>query len=69
MQRNSVEIKVWLMRRSIKMEDIRRVLGYRNPKTVWATVEGRTNNRRVLSWLLSHGCPAEYLALPDDMRS
>lgn len=68
MQRNSTEIRVWMQRSQVRQVDIQRALGYVAPKTVWATIEGRENNRRVLSWLLTHGCPSDILALPDDMQ-
>lgn len=68
MKRNSVEIKVWLRRQGLRMTNIQRDLGYRDNKTVWATIEGRENNRRVLTWLQEKGCPRKHLALPDDMR-
>lgn len=68
MERNSVEIRVWMRRKKIKLVDVQRALGFTDLKTVWATIEGRENNRRVLSWFIDEGCPAQYLALPDDMR-
>ena len=52
----------------MRLVDVQRELGFRSHKTVWATIEGRENNRRVLSWLQAKGCPGRYLALPDDMR-
>lgn len=68
MTRNSIEIRVWMQRRRLRQVDIQRGLGYTDPKTVWATIEGRENNRRVLSWLLERGCPAIFLDLPEDMQ-
>lgn len=68
MKRNSVEIRVWLKRNGIKLVTIQAALGYRDNKTVWATIEGHEHNRKVLSWLEENGCPLKYLALPDDMR-
>ncbi len=68
MKRNSVEIRVWLKRNGFKLATIQKALGYRDNKTVWATIEGQENNRKVLSWLKEQGCPRKYLALPDDMR-
>lgn len=66
--RNSVEIRVWMRRNKIKLVDVQRALGFSTHKVVWATIEGREHNRRVLSWLAEEGCPEKYLALPDDMR-
>lgn len=68
MKRNSIEIRVWLQRARIRMVTIQKELGFKDNKTVWATIEGRENNRRVLSWLQEKGCPEKHLALPDDMR-
>jgi len=68
MKRNSLEIRVWLQRQGLKLVSIQRDLAFRDNKTVWSTIEGRENNRRVLSWLLDKGCPKKFLALPDDMR-
>ena len=69
MKRNSVEIWVWMRRYGIRMADIQRELGFRCHKTVWATINGQENNRRVLAWLMQKGCPHKHLALPDDMRA
>ena len=68
MKRNSIEIKVWLRRQGFRMVTIKKDLGYKDTKTVWATIEGRENNRRVLSWLKEKGCPDKHLALPGDME-
>ncbi len=68
MQRNSTEIRVWMQRSRVRQVDIQRALGFVAPKTVWATIEGRENNRRVLRWLLERGCPAILLDLPEDMQ-
>ena len=68
MERNSTEIWVWMRRNNLRMVDIQRDLGFRAHKTVWATIEGKENNRRVLAWLVDKACPAHYLALPEDMR-
>ncbi len=68
MKRNSVEIRVWMRRKGIKLVDVQRALDFGDHKTVWATIEGKENNRRVLAWLVEKRCPKKYLALPDDMR-
>lgn len=68
MKRDSVEIRVWLQRQGIRLVTIQKALGFKDNKTVWATIEGRENNRRVLSWLKEKGCPEKYLFLPGDMR-
>lgn len=68
MARNSIEIRVWMQRHQVRQVDIQKNLGHTNNKTVWATIEGHEDNRRVLSWLLDRGCPASLLALPEDMQ-
>ena len=69
MKRNSIEIRVWLQRKKISLVTIQKELGHTNNKTVWATIEGEENNRKVLGWLLKEGCPKKHLALPPDMRT
>lgn len=68
MKRNSIEIRVWMQRNGFRLATIQKSLGFRDNKTVWATIEGRENNRRVLSWLHEKGCPEKHLALPEDLR-
>jgi len=68
MKRDSVEIRVWLQRQGIRLVTIQKELGFKDNKTVWATIEGRENNRRVLTWFLEMGCPERFLAIPEDMR-
>ncbi|MCL2791430.1 MAG: hypothetical protein FWD79_12480 [Desulfobulbus sp.] len=68
MRRNSVEIRVWLQRRRIRLVTIQKELGFLGNKTVWATIEGREDNRQVLAWLRDAGCPEKHLGLPEDMR-
>jgi integrase len=68
MQRNTIEIKTWMLRNGVRMVTIQRELGHKDNKTVWNTIHGRMHNRRVLAWLRAKGCPEKHLALPDDMR-
>ncbi|MDR2551410.1 MAG: hypothetical protein LBD10_14555 [Desulfobulbus sp.] len=68
MERNSIEIRVWMRRKGIRLVNIQRELEFRTHKTVRATIEGAENNRRVLAWLRDAGCPKKHLALPADMR-
>ena len=67
-KRNTTEIRVWMIRKGIQHEEIRKELGYADSRTVRTTIYGEENNRRVLQWFLDKGCPEKYLALPDDMR-
>ena len=57
-----------MQRKGIRIVTIQRDLGFKDNKTVWATIEGREDNRRVLLWLQESGCPKRHLALPPDMR-
>lgn len=66
--RNTVKIKIWMLRRGIKCADIQRALRQKSMTQAWGTINGDRSDRRVLAWLLNHGCPADYLALPQDMR-
>lgn len=68
--RNTLEIEIWMKRANPKLTvaKIQRVLGFQNHGVVSDTIAGRRQNRRVLQYLLSTGCPARYLDLPKDMR-
>jgi hypothetical protein len=68
MKRNKVEIEVWMKRNGYRAVDIQRDLEFKAHKTVFATLAGTENNRKVLTWLLEKGCPEKHLDLPDDMR-
>lgn len=65
-QRNSTEIKVWMLRNGLREHDIVQATG-EEQTYVNKTLLGSRNNRVVLRYLLEKGCPAEYLALPKDM--
>jgi hypothetical protein len=67
-KRNGIEVKVWMVRKNIKLVDICEALKF-DKKTVWATLYGHENNRKVLAWLIDKGCPKKHLALPADMDS
>jgi hypothetical protein len=68
MKRNSTEIRVWMQRKQIRQVTIQKALGLKHNTTVFATIEGRENNRKVLAWLRDAGCPEKYLAIPEYMR-
>lgn len=68
MTRNKVEIEVWMKRKGLRIVDIQRALGFKSHKTVWDTLSGHENNRKVLVWLQEKGCPKRLLALPKDLR-
>ena len=53
----------------IRQVDIVKALRFRFDTQVHETLYGVRNDRRVLQYLLDHGCPADYLHLPGDMES
>lgn len=65
-QRNSTEIKVWMLRNGLREHDIVQETG-EDQTYVNKTLLGTRNNRVVLRYLLEKGCPVKYLALPKDM--
>lgn len=66
-KRNSTELKVWMIRNSLREVDI--VRATKVPQThVCKTINGTRNSRIVLAYLLERGCPRELLALPRDME-
>ncbi len=66
--RNRNEIKVWILRKGFSITEIACSVGTGRTNAS-KTIAGRRNNRAVLQWLLDNGCPAEYLALPEDMQN
>jgi hypothetical protein len=66
--RNRIEIEVWMKRNGVKVADIQHAVGFTNHGVVSNTIAGRKDNRKVLQYLLSKGCPARHLALPKGMR-
>lgn len=67
-QRNTKEIRIWLFRNDLTMQSVARSVGLPH-STVWETLAGRRNSRRVLGYLLGIGCPRDILSLPDDMQT
>lgn len=67
-ERRPFLIKEWLAERKIKVIEVAADLGMHHC-VVSDTIHGRRNNRRVLRWLRERGCPARYLALPEDMKA
>lgn len=65
-KRNVVELKVWMLRKGLREQDIVRETG-EDQTYVNKTLLGTRHNRVVLRYLLDKGCPANYLALPKDM--
>ncbi|MDG4475404.1 hypothetical protein [Thiovibrio frasassiensis] len=63
-----MEIEIWMKRKGFTVVGIQRALEFANHGTVSNTLAGRKHNRKVLQYLLTKGCPARYLDLPEDMR-
>lgn len=66
-KRNIKAIKIWMIRNDLREIDIIGATG-QEQTYVNKTLRGLKNNRVVLQYLLNRGCPAKYLALPDNMR-
>ena len=60
---NTTEIKVWLLLSGHRQSQIATDLGV-SRNLVWRTINGLDKNRRVIRWLLDHGCPENYVTLP-----
>ncbi len=56
----TTEIKIWLLKNGYRQTDIVRDLGVK-PSTVCKVIHGKAKSRRVVEWLLKHGCPLEYV--------
>lgn len=67
MKRESKEIRKFLIDHDLGVNEIARELNI-NHASVSRTINGRENSRKVLSLLIKKGCPAAYLALPEDME-
>ncbi len=55
-----------MLRKRLRECDIVRETG-EEQSYVNKTLRGIRHNRKVLQYLLNKGCPAKYLALPEDM--
>lgn len=60
------QAKAWMVLNDIRIVDIQAALNMHHTPISY-TLSGSVSNRRVLDYLLKKGCPAEYLALPEDM--
>ncbi|WP_028318453.1 hypothetical protein [Desulfobulbus elongatus] len=68
-KRNGEKIYTWMRKNKLTYVDIARELEYASHVPVWRTVHGEKNLRKVLRYLLDHGCPPRILSLPDDMEA
>jgi len=58
---NTLEVKIWLLKKGIKQVDIAKELGI-SKATVCKVVNGKDKSSRVVNWLRQHGCPESYLS-------
>jgi transcriptional regulator with XRE-family HTH domain len=65
--RKGVEIKIWMLRKRIKQQDVERATGV-DQSSVSRTINGKRNCRPVLEFFLENGCPRKYLGLPKDLQ-
>lgn len=68
MKRNTVEIRVWMVRNRIKYSEIMRSLGLSDMKQIRLTIKGDRNHRKTLEWLENKGCPRKFLAIPPSYK-
>jgi len=66
--RNTAEIRSWMFRQGIKLVDIQRELSMKSATQVCETINGSRNDKRVLAWLKSKGCPSRFLDISSDMQ-
>lgn len=60
--------RLWLLEKEVRQVDIQRALKQKYDTQVQQTLAGDRSDRKVLKYLLNLGCPAKYLALPEDMK-
>ena len=65
MKRDTVEIKVWLLRKGLTQADVARDLGV-SLSLVSHYLAGRRHSRRIRGYFLSLGCPGELLGVEED---
>jgi phage portal protein BeeE len=61
-------IKQWLNANKITLNDIALAEGV-TPAIVSQTIRGTRNTRRVIKQMLTMGCPAEIINLPEDLKA
>lgn len=54
-------------REGMSFADVQRAVGIKSYHTVWATMHGKKNNRKVLRHLIQLGVPEDVLDLPEDV--
>ena len=68
-KRDSLKVYFWMKENGLSYVGIARDLGYGGHMSVWRTVNGKKNIRKVLQYLVDRGCPKGILALPTDMET
>jgi len=63
-----LQAKAWMVMEQMRIVDIQRALGHKQHVQAVETLTGVRDHRQVLRYLLEKGCPAKYLALPNDMK-
>lgn len=63
-KRNRPQIRAWMLLKGITGVMVAEETGV-SSALVSATIQGRRNNRKVLSMLQELGCPEEFLAIPE----
>lgn len=64
--RQEKEILKWMIDSDLKKADISRAVEVNKP-LVGKTIEGKRNNRKVLRYLVTKGCPVAVMDLPQDL--
>lgn len=62
------QAKAWMVLNSIRLVDVQQALGLKYQTQVGETLAGIRDDKRVLSYLIDHGCPEKYLELPLKMK-
>ena len=57
---DTVGVKIWLVIKGIRQVDISNELNV-SKTLVWMTIHNKTNNRRVIDWLIDKGCPEDII--------
>ncbi|MCG8473726.1 MAG: hypothetical protein MI742_17995 [Desulfobacterales bacterium] len=59
---NSVELKVWMLRKGIKPNEIKEALGLSSTVPITRFVNGDLVSRPIAAYLVGRGCPKELVS-------
>lgn len=59
----SIKVKIWLLKKGYRQAQIATEIPC-SRVLVSYTIAGKAKNRKILKWLIDHGCPKEYLDFP-----